>query len=157
MISFLIHHSYFSSCGALHVGDELLAIDDVGLEYTTLAEAKQLLRGGGSSIGNSPASNARNRSPSIRLEIIPHSQMIAAMRRSLRESSTHNADVQQHRRQQQQSNGQLPTTGGQRNLVTFSNQQQHRSASQQPMMSRQQSDDYSKGSLMICRCFVGFE
>lgn len=33
------------SCGALHVGDELLAIDRVSLDYTTLAEVKQLLRG----------------------------------------------------------------------------------------------------------------
>lgn len=51
-------------CGALHVGDEILSIDGIGLEYTTLAEAHQLLKG--------------TNSGQIKLEIIPHSQMHSA-------------------------------------------------------------------------------
>ncbi|TMS39284.1 hypothetical protein L596_005833 [Steinernema carpocapsae] len=47
-------------CGAVHIGDEILAIDGIGLEYTTLAEAKMLLKGHAST---------------VRLELIPYSQM----------------------------------------------------------------------------------
>uniref|UniRef100_A0A9J2PAL5 PDZ domain-containing protein n=1 Tax=Ascaris lumbricoides TaxID=6252 RepID=A0A9J2PAL5_ASCLU len=49
-------------CGALHCGDEILSVDGIGLEYTTLAEARQLLRG---------------QAPTVRLEILPLSQMQA--------------------------------------------------------------------------------
>ncbi len=49
-------------CGALHTGDELLAIDEISMEYTTLAEARQLLRG-------------KSESNQIKLEIIPYSQI----------------------------------------------------------------------------------
>uniref|UniRef100_A0A915BP83 PDZ domain-containing protein n=1 Tax=Parascaris univalens TaxID=6257 RepID=A0A915BP83_PARUN len=49
-------------CGALHCGDEILSVDGIGLEYTTLAEARQLLRG---------------QAPTVRLEILPLSQMHA--------------------------------------------------------------------------------
>ncbi len=47
----------------MHVGDELLSIDRVSLEYTTLAEVKQLLRG------------CSAQAPVVRIEIVPHSQM----------------------------------------------------------------------------------
>ncbi|KAK0399663.1 hypothetical protein QR680_003151 [Steinernema hermaphroditum] len=47
-------------CGAVHIGDEILAIDGIGLEYTTLAEAKMLLKG---------------HANTVRLELIPYSQM----------------------------------------------------------------------------------
>ncbi len=50
----------FFRCGAVHAGDELLSIDGIGLEYTTLAEARKLLR---------------SEAGTVRLELVPHSQM----------------------------------------------------------------------------------
>uniref|UniRef100_A0AC34GTJ6 PDZ domain-containing protein n=1 Tax=Panagrolaimus sp. ES5 TaxID=591445 RepID=A0AC34GTJ6_9BILA len=47
-------------CGAIHPGDEILMIDGIGLEFTTLEEAMQLLKG---------------YCTTVKLEIIPHSQM----------------------------------------------------------------------------------
>ena len=47
-------------CGALHERDEILSIDGIGLEFTTLEEATQLLKGHCST---------------VKLEIIPYSQM----------------------------------------------------------------------------------
>ena len=40
-----VTQTHYCSCGALHIGDEILGIEGVGLEYTTLAEARQLLKG----------------------------------------------------------------------------------------------------------------
>uniref|UniRef100_A0A914UIQ8 PDZ domain-containing protein n=1 Tax=Plectus sambesii TaxID=2011161 RepID=A0A914UIQ8_9BILA len=62
-ITSVVAASIADRCGAVHVGDELLAIDRVSLEYTTLAEVKQLLRG------------CSAQAPVVRLEIVPHSQM----------------------------------------------------------------------------------
>ncbi|VDM24719.1 unnamed protein product [Toxocara canis] len=53
---------YKVRCGALHCGDEIISVDGIGLEYTTLAEARQLLRGQAST---------------VRLEIVPLSQMLS--------------------------------------------------------------------------------
>lgn len=47
-------------CGAIHEKDEILSIDGIGLEYTTLEEAMQLLKG---------------QCSTVKLEIIPYSQM----------------------------------------------------------------------------------
>uniref|UniRef100_A0A7E4UN49 Glutamate receptor-interacting protein 1 n=1 Tax=Panagrellus redivivus TaxID=6233 RepID=A0A7E4UN49_PANRE len=49
-------------CGAIHAGDEILSIDGISLEYTTLDEATQLLKGHCST---------------VKLEIVPYSQMNA--------------------------------------------------------------------------------
>ena len=51
----------FNRCGALHIGDHILAIDDTSLEHMTVAEASQLLK---SSMGEL-----------IRLEILPAVQL----------------------------------------------------------------------------------
>lgn len=52
---------FLNRCGALHVGDEILTINKMTLEYTTLPEVYQLMRN---------SSNGQ-----IHLEIMPYSQL----------------------------------------------------------------------------------
>ena len=58
---FNVFFFFFGRCGALHEGDQLLAIDGTSLEHMTLAEASQLLR---YSVGEH-----------IGLEILPHTHV----------------------------------------------------------------------------------
>lgn len=67
IIPFFTIHCSFCRCGALHVGDQVLAIDGIALDATaTAAEASQLLR---NSCGDR-----------ICLEILPLSQMLYGKR-----------------------------------------------------------------------------
>ncbi|XP_059672061.1 glutamate receptor-interacting protein 1 isoform X4 [Gavia stellata] len=52
-------------CGALHVGDHILAIDGTSMEYCTLAEATQFLA---------------NAADNVKLEILPHHQTRLALK-----------------------------------------------------------------------------
>lgn len=52
---------FINRCGALHVGDHILAIDDIKVDLMTSAEAMQLLKSSSSDI--------------VKLEILPLSQI----------------------------------------------------------------------------------
>lgn len=66
----MFYISFYYRCGALHVGDHILAIDDIKVDLMTSAEAMQLLKSSISDI--------------VKLEILPVSQITS---RSIPENS----------------------------------------------------------------------